>query len=126
SGPDSLTAQIKQGYLKMITLATKSITIQTPYLIPDQPIYESLTIALAAGVKVNIFIPDRPDHPFVYRATQYYAQEFIDFGANVYRYDGSFLHSKLLIIDDEIVSIGSANMDIRSFELSFEANAFIY
>ncbi|MDI4583495.1 cardiolipin synthase [Oenococcus sp. UCMA 14587] len=126
SGPDSLIAQIKQGYLKMITLATKSITIQTPYLIPDQPIYESLMIALAAGVKVNIFIPDRPDHPFVYRATQYYAQEFIDFGANVYRYDGGFLHSKLLIIDDEIVSIGSANMDIRSFELSFEANAFIY
>lgn len=126
SGPDSLTAQIKQGYLKMITLATKSITIQTPYLIPDQTIYESLMIALAAGVKVRIFIPDRPDHPFVYRATQYYAQEFIDAGADVYRYDAGFLHSKLLVVDDQIVSIGSANLDIRSFELSFESNAFIY
>ncbi|MFT8469817.1 MAG: cardiolipin synthase [Oenococcus sp.] len=126
SGPESLVDQIKQGYLKMISLATKTITIQTPYLIPDQPIFENLLIALAAGVKVDVFIPNRPDHPFVYRATQYYAQELIQAGAHVYRYDNGFLHSKLLMIDDEIISIGSANMDIRSFELSFEANAFIY
>ncbi|KGO32100.1 hypothetical protein Q757_03060, partial [Oenococcus alcoholitolerans] len=104
----------------------KSIVIQTPYLIPDQPLYEAISMALASGIKINIFIPAKPDHPFVYRATEYYANEFLQQGATIYRYDHGFLHSKLLMIDDEIVSIGSANMDIRSFELAFEANAFIF
>ncbi|WP_439425039.1 cardiolipin synthase [Oenococcus alcoholitolerans] len=126
SGPDSQTAKIKQGYLKMISMAEKSIVIQTPYLIPDQPLYEAISMALASGIKINIFIPAKPDHPFVYRATEYYANEFLQQGATIYRYDHGFLHSKLLMIDDEIVSIGSANMDIRSFELAFEANAFIF
>ncbi len=126
SGPDSTSEIIKKGYLTMINSAVKSIVIQTPYLIPDQSIFESIIIALSSGIKINIFIPRMPDHPFVYRATEYYAREFQEKGAKIYRYDKGFLHSKLILMDDEVTSIGSANMDIRSFELGFEANAFIF
>ena len=126
SGPDNDMKQIKQGFMRMFASARKSITIQTPYFIPDAAILETLEIAAMSGVRVRLMIPDRPDHPFVYRATQYYAKELLDLGAEVYRYDGGFLHSKVVIIDNEISTVGSANMDIRSFELNFESNAFMY
>jgi len=126
SGPDNDMKQIKQGFMRMFASARTEITIQTPYFIPDAAILETLEIAVMSGVRVRLMIPDRPDHPFVYRATQYYAKELIDLGAEVYRYDGGFLHSKVVIIDHEIATVGSANMDIRSFALNFETNAFMY
>ncbi len=126
SGPDSQVNQIKQGFMRMFASAKQEIIIQTPYFIPDSPILETLEIALMSGVKVRLMIPNKPDHPFVYRATQYYAKELINWGAEVYQYEGGFLHSKVVIIDNEVATVGSANMDIRSFSLNFEANAFIY
>ena len=126
SGPDSTWAAIHQGYLKMITKAKSSIYMQTPYLIPDDSILQALKIAALEGVDVKIIIPCKPDHPFVYWASTSYAGELINTGVEIYTYDNGFLHSKLLIIDGEVVSVGSANMDMRSFNLSFELNAFIY
>jgi len=126
SGPDNDMKQIKQGFMRMFASARTEITIQTPYFIPDAAILETLEIAIMSGVRVRLMIPNRPDHPIVYRATQYYAKELIDLGAEVYRYDGGFLHSKVVSIDHEIGTVGSANMDIRSFVLNFETNAFIY
>ncbi|EEJ42039.1 cardiolipin synthase [Leuconostoc mesenteroides] len=126
SGPDDDMKQIKQGYMRMFSSARESISIQTPYFIPDGPVLETLEVAILSGVKVKLMIPNQPDHPLVYRATEYYAQELIDLGATVYRYDGGFLHSKVVIIDNEVATVGSANMDIRSFSLNFEGNAFIY
>ncbi len=79
-----------------------------------------------SGVRVRLMIPHMPDHPFVYRATEYYAQEILDAGAEVYRYDAGFLHAKVVTVDGRIASVGSANMDIRSFGLNFESNAFMY
>lgn len=126
SGPDNDLKQIKQGFMRMFASARSEITIQTPYFIPDAAVLETLEIAVMSGVRVRLMIPNKPDHPFVYRATQYYAQELLAIGAEVYRYDGGFLHSKVVIIDHEIGTVGSANMDIRSFSLNFEANAFAY
>lgn len=126
SGPDNDMKQIKQGFMRMFASARKKIMIQTPYFIPDSPVLETLEIAILSGVEVCLMIPSMPDHPLVYRATQYYAKELIDLGATVYRYDGGFLHSKVVMIDNEVATVGSANMDIRSFSLNFEANAFIY
>ncbi|MDR2660579.1 MAG: cardiolipin synthase [Lactobacillaceae bacterium] len=126
SGPDSNKQQIKQMYLKMFSAAKKEIIVQTPYLIPDNTMMETLMIALESGVKVKIMIPNKPDHPFVYRATEYYAKQLQDLGAEVFIYNNGFLHTKVIIVDEEISSIGSANLDIRSFSLNFEANAIIY
>ena len=88
----------------------------------------TLCIKMAAnsGVEVNLMIPCKPDHPFVYWATFSNAADLLDSGVNIYTYQNGFIHSKILMIDDEISSIGSANMDFRSFELNFEVNAFIY
>lgn len=126
SGPDSDLQQIKMGYMRLIQTAEKSLWIQTPYLIPDDSVLDSLRIAAMAGIDVRIMIPDKPDHAFVYRATQYYARQLADDGVKIYYYHDGFIHAKTMVIDGKISSVGSANMDYRSFKLNFEINAFIY
>ena len=126
SGPDSERHSIRRGYQKIISTAQRYLYIQTPYLIPDDSVLESLVIAALSGVDVRIMIPSKPDHPFVYRATEYYAKYLVNNGVKVYRYDNGFLHAKTMITDDTIASVGSANLDFRSFELNFECNAFCY
>lgn len=125
-GPDEGKAQIKRGYMKMITSARKNIYIQTPYFVPDNSILESLKMAAQSGVDVRIMIPCKPDHMFVYWVTYAFAGELINSGARVFIYDNGFLHAKTIVVDREMGSIGSANFDVRSFILNFEANAFIF
>jgi cardiolipin synthase len=71
-------------------------------------------------------IPCKPDHMFVYWATYFYSAALLKAGAKIYVYDNGFLHAKTMAVDGEVASIGSANFDIRSFRLNFEANAFVY
>ncbi|MGM0902476.1 MAG: cardiolipin synthase [Bacillota bacterium] len=126
SGPDSEWSQIKNGYIKMISLAKKSILIQTPYFIPDASLLDTIRIACLSGVDVKIMIPNKPDHIFVYWATLSNVGELLKAGAKVYIYDNGFLHAKTVVVDEEIASVGTANIDIRSLNLNFEINAFIY
>ncbi|MFD1485609.1 cardiolipin synthase [Lacticaseibacillus baoqingensis] len=126
SGPESSGQQIKAGYVKLITSATKTVWIQTPYLIPDETVYDALMTAALAGIDVRVMIPNMPDHPFIFRATQYYAAQLTAVGVKIYHYQKGFLHAKTMVVDDRLASVGSANLDIRSFKLNFEANAFIY
>lgn len=126
SGPDEEWEQIKYGYLKMISEAKKHIYIQTPYFIPDLSFLDAIKIAALSGVDVNVMIPNKPDHPFVYWATFANVGELIKAGVKVHIYEKGFIHTKMVAIDDEVVSIGTANMDNRSFVLNFEVNAFIY
>lgn len=128
SGPNlSDRYEIKLAYLKMIQRSKEYLYIQSPYLIIDKSIADSLKLASASGVDVRIMIPGKGDHPFVYWANLVYAGELLEYGIKIYHYDkNAFLHSKTIVIDDEICSIGTANMDTRSFELNFEVNAFIY
>ena len=98
----------------------------TPYFIPDDSILEALRIAGLSGVDVRVMIPNKPDHPFVYWASLSYIGELLPAGVKFYTYEKGFLHSKVLISDDFISSVGTANLDIRSFQLNFEVNAFIY
>ncbi|TKW72629.1 MAG: cardiolipin synthase, partial [Bradyrhizobium icense] len=79
-----------------------------------------------SGVEVHVMIPNKPDHPFIYQATLSYAEQLVEYGAHVHIYDGGFLHAKTIIVDDEMLSIGTANFDIRSFKLNFEVNTFMY
>lgn len=125
SGPDASGQQIKRGFIKMINCARDSIYIQSPYFIPDETFLESLQIAAMSGKDVRVMIPGIPDKKMVYRVTFSYIQDLMDYGIKVYIYPG-FLHSKMLVIDEEVTSIGTTNMDIRSFKLDFEVNAFIY
>ncbi len=126
SGPDRPTQQIKLGYTKLITSATKSVWIQSPYLVPDDTVIDALVSAAMSGIDVRIMVPDMPDHPFIFRATQYYANYLARSGVKIYHYQHGFMHAKTVVVDDAIASVGSANFDIRSFKLNFEINAFIY
>ena len=126
SGPDELKEQIKRAFMKMISCAEKSIYIQTPYLVPDLSVIDSLEMAAQSGVDVRIMIPCMPDHPFVYHTTLYNASILMEAGARVYIYENGFLHAKTMVVDGEVSTVGSANFDIRSFKLNFETNAFIY
>ena len=110
----------------MILSAKKSIYIQTPYFIPDTSLLDSLRIACLTGVEVNIMIPDKPDHLFVYWATLSYVGELLKVGANIYLYKNGFIHAKAIVVDEELSSVGTANIDFRSFKLNFEVNAFLY
>ncbi|MCZ8541147.1 cardiolipin synthase [Psychrobacillus psychrodurans] len=126
SGPDSEWEQIKNGYLKLIMMAKKYIYIQSPYFIPDASFMDTLRIACLSGIDVRIMIPNKPDHIFVYWATYSYVGDLIRAGAKVYIYQNGFLHTKMIVIDDEASTVGTANIDVRSFKLNFEINAFIY
>ncbi|MDR2899032.1 MAG: phospholipase D-like domain-containing protein, partial [Clostridiales bacterium] len=103
-----------------------SIYIQTPYFVPDDTIFDTLKIAALSGIDVRIMIPANPDHPFVYWAALSYLGELINAGVKCYQYKNGFVHSKLVMVDSVITSVGTANIDIRSFQLNFEINAFIY
>lgn len=126
SGPDSRWAAIRNGYLKIVNQAKKKVYIQTPYFIPDESILQALKIAALSGVDVRLVIPDKADHPFVHWASLSFAGELLEAGAKCYAYNKGFIHSKMIVSDGFACSVGTANMDIRSFELNFEVNAFIY
>ena len=125
-GPDTVAQFIKNAFLKMITSAEKSIYIETPYFIPDESMMDALKVAANSGVDVKIIIPNKPDHPFVYWASYSYIGELLPSGVRIFTYEKGFIHSKIILVDEEICSIGTTNMDIRSFKLNFEVNAFVY
>lgn len=126
SGPDSKWPSVKDGYLKMITDARDRVYIETPYFIPDDSMFEALRVAALSSVDVRVMIPNKPDHIFVYWAGMSYIGELLQAGVKFYTYDNGFLHSKVFISDNNVSSVGTANLDIRSFQLNFEVNAFIY
>lgn len=126
SGPDSQRRQIRDNYLQLIHRARHHIYIQTPYFVPDDAVLSALKIAAASGVDVRLMIPCKPDHPFVYWATYSYVGEMVAAGARCYTYENGFLHAKGVMVDSRVSCYGTANMDIRSFELNFEVNATIF
>ncbi|MEA4925183.1 MAG: cardiolipin synthase [Syntrophomonadaceae bacterium] len=126
SGPDSKWSAIKNGYLKMISSARRNIYLQTPYFVPDDSILEGLRIAALSGIEVCLIIPGKPDHFFVHWASLSYVGELLEAGVRCFTYNRGFIHSKLIVVDGRVSTVGTANLDIRSFELNFEVNAFIY
>lgn len=125
SGPNNDVQAIKEVYIKLITGAKKSILIQTPYFIPDEAFISALRIALASGVDVKIMLPAKPDYRSVFWVSLSYLKDFVELGAEVYLYDG-FLHSKTLVVDGDKLSIGTCNLDHRSFGLNFEDTVILY
>lgn len=126
SGPDSDWESMHYAYFYAICQAKKSIYIETPYFIPDESLLKALKCAALSGVELIILFPKIADHKIVNTASYSYFQEILESGGKVYLYNKGFLHSKVIIIDDFMASTGSANMDLRSFKLNFEVNAFIY
>ena len=126
SGPDHKEEYIKNAYIKIINNAKKNVYLETPYFVPDQPVLEALKISALSGVDVRIIIPGKADHFFMKWAASSYIGELLEAGVKVYTYNNGFIHAKTIVSDSGVMSIGTANMDIRSFKLNFEVNAFIY
>ncbi|ETT40354.1 cardiolipin synthase [Paenibacillus sp. FSL P4-0338] len=126
SGPNSSTEHLKNMYIKLILSAKESVYIQTPYFIPDTSFMDACKIALLSGVDLQIMIPNKPDHPFVYWATWAYAGDLLNYGAKILLYENGFLHAKTIVADGEVASVGTMNIDSRSFRLNFEVNAIVY
>ncbi len=126
SGPDSDWTSIQQAYFTLINMAKKYVFISTPYFMPGETTINSLKTAAMSGVDVRIMIPYKSDSLLTYWCTRSYVEELLEAGVRVFRYRKGFNHSKLIIIDGLVSSVGTANMDIRSFEQNFELNMIIY
>jgi cardiolipin synthase len=126
SGPTNPYPEIMQGYVRMILAAHRYVYIETPYFLPNEPVLFAIKTAAKAGVDVRILCPLRSDARFVEWASRSYLREAYEAGVKVYLYQAGFLHSKVMVCDDSITTTGSTNVDFRSFENNFEANAFIY
>jgi len=126
SGPDSEWDSIKQLYFTLITTAQDKVYIQSPYFIPDQSMSEALKTAALSGVDVRIMVTGIPDKRVPYWAAFTYFKEVLQSGVKIYHYKKGFLHAKTVNIDSNVCSIGTANMDVRSFKLSYELNTLIY
>ena len=126
SGPTSLWYSIELLFLKAISLAKNRAYIATPYFLPTEGLLSALQSAALSRVDVRIMVPDHSDSKLLTYATASYVKECLRSGIKFYFFQPGMLHSKMLLIDDEITSIGSTNFDFRSFEHNFEANLFVY
>ncbi|MEG2755121.1 MAG: cardiolipin synthase [Mucinivorans sp.] len=126
SGPDSDWASIMQAFFAAITKAKKSIYISTPYFLPNQSILTALKVAALGGVDVRIMLPSYSDSKLVHWASRSYFTELLEAKVKIYLYQRGFNHSKVMCVDGIFSSVGSVNMDERSFEDNFEVTAMIY
>lgn len=120
SGPADAQETCSLFFVEAIHAATQRVWITTPYFIPDEAVSAALCLAVLRGVDVRILLPSRPDHKVVYAASSLFAFQAVKAGVRIFRYGPGFLHQKVVLVDDEITAIGSANMDNRSFRLNFE------
>lgn len=125
-GPDRYNANMRNGIMRLMFQAKKRLWIQTPYLIPDDAMFATLQTIAMSGVDLRIMIPCKPDHPFIYRATQWYANELSRYGIKVYIYNNGFIHAKTIVVDNDFSTVGSMNQDYRSYDLNFEDVAVFY
>jgi cardiolipin synthase len=126
SGPDSDWASIMQAFFVAISTAKSQILITTPYFIPNEPILEAIKTAALGGVDVQIIFPYAGDNAIVQAASMSFMKEVLEAGVQVHLYTDGFNHSKTIVVDTIVSSVGTANMDFRSFDQNFEVNALIY
>ena len=125
-GPDVADFNpVRMEYLELIRNAKRSVYIHSPYFIPNDSLQDALSVAAANGVDVKVIIPDKPDHMFVYWCNISCAYSVMGNGVRVFMYNDGFVHSKTMVVDGELCSVGSANFDDRSLVLNFETNAVI-
>ncbi len=126
SGPDSDWYSLEKLFLNIIMNANGIVYIQSPYFIPNSSLLNALETTALSGVEVNLMITGNPDKRIPFWVAQTYFESLLAAGVNIFLYKKGFLHSKMIIVDDTISTVGSCNMDIRSFHLDYEVNAVYY
>ncbi|MBO4827263.1 MAG: cardiolipin synthase [Prevotella sp.] len=126
SSPVTPWPDMMQGYVRILLAAHQYVYMETPYFLPTESVLFAMRTAALAGVDVRLMIPMHTDAKFVEWASRSYVMETVEAGVKVYLFSKSFNHSKLLVCDDSLCTCGSTNIDFRSFDNNFEANAFFY
>ena len=126
SGPDSPWDGIRLHYIELLNGAREEVLIQTPYYIPGEALEQAMIAAALRGVRVILMTVGKPDKRIPFWAAQTYFAPLLEAGVEIYRYRAGFLHSKVVIQDRIIASIGTCNVDLRSFQLDYEVNAVLY
>ena len=126
SGPDSKWGSIELLYFNMITNAKHEILIQSPYFIPDDAILKAMESAALSGVNVTLMMTGVPDKHIPWWSAFTYFQPLLEAGVKILHYETGFLHSKVIVMDNIVSTVGTCNMDIRSFKLNYEVNAVFY
>lgn len=126
SGPDNLLEAIHRVHLAAIHTATERVWLTTPYFVPTEAAIYALTGAALRGLDVRLLVPEKSDSIFVTAAARSYFDELIATGVKVYEYQARMLHSKTMLVDDDVAIIGTANFDNRSFRLNYEVCAVAY
>jgi cardiolipin synthase A/B len=126
SGPDTEWAPVEQIYLYAIAQARQRVWLATPYFVPSAALEAMLFNAGMRGIDVRILLPERADSLLVNLASRSYFDELLGGGVRIFLYERGFMHAKTLVVDDWMGTVGSANMDNRSFHLNFELNAFVF
>jgi cardiolipin synthase A/B len=126
SGPDRPWSSMSYIYTQAIALARERLWITNPYFVPSPPIFEGLIAAALRGIDVRILLPKRSDSLLVSLAAASFFKELLEAGVRIFQYERGFIHAKTMLVDSWVGTIGSANLDMRSFNLNFELNAFVY
>ncbi|MGB5699190.1 cardiolipin synthase [Muriicola sp.] len=126
SGPDDAFPNIEHCYLSIINEAQEYLYITNPYIIPSNEILKALQMAALSGIDVRLLIAEKSDSKLVDWTVRSYFEAFLKSGIRIFLFPYGFLHSKILVSDDDIASIGTANIDVRSFEHNYEVNALLY
>jgi cardiolipin synthase len=126
SGPDQETNTIREIYFLAIISARRRLWISSPYLVPDNGLFDALRAARYRGVDVRILTLLRPDHYISYYAGLYYAADLLAYGVKIYLYRKGMMHAKMMMVDGRWGMIGSANLDNRSLHLNFEIGCILH
>lgn len=126
SGPDSSQSTIRQLFFSMIMTAQKKVYIQSPYFVPDATILEALKLCALSGVDTRVMVTGVPDKKVAYWAAYSFFEELLRAGVKIYHYNAGFIHSKTISVDETFCTIGTTNLDLRSFTTSHETNAVIF
>nr|WP_299337470.1 cardiolipin synthase [Allomuricauda sp.] len=126
SGPEDDFANIQKVYFSMIANANEYLYITNPYIIPGPEILHALQTASLSGVDVRLLVSEQGDSTVVNWSVRSYFEPFLKSGIRLFLFPDGFLHSKVIVSDDSIASIGTANVDVRSFEHNYEVNALVY
>ena len=126
SGPDQRWSAMELYYAQAIALSCERVWITNPYFIPSQAILAAITVAALRGVDVRLLLPAKSDSLLVTLASRSYYLELLSAGVRIFEYARGFVHAKTMVVDEWLATVGSANMDMRSFTLNFELNAFVF
>ena len=126
SGPITEWPDMMQGFVRVLLTARQYVYMETPYFLPSEPILFAIQTAALSGVDIRLMLPQRTDSRLLDQASKSYVREILQSGAKICFFNDGFNHSKFLVSDDSISSVGSSNIDFRSLEHNFESNIFFY